>query len=95
LGDKRVLCNGRRGPINGGSRRTGTWQPRPSQRNEGLMLIPTSDIADWRDLQDKVAMFFAEMGYQTKSPRLVDLAGRGRKEIDVYVEDEQASTKLC
>ena len=55
------------------------------------MLIPTSDIADWRDLQDKVAMFFAEMGYQTKSPRLVDLAGRGRKEIDVYVEDERAS----
>lgn len=28
------------------------------------MLIPTSAIRDWRDLQDKVADLFREMGYK-------------------------------
>ena len=55
------------------------------------MLIPTSAIANWRDLQDKVAMIFSEMGYHTESPRHIELAGRGRKEVDVYIRDERAS----
>lgn len=55
------------------------------------MLIPTSDIANWRDLQDKVAMMFKEMGYYSKSPRVVELGGRGKKEVDVYIKDERAS----
>jgi hypothetical protein len=55
------------------------------------MLIPTSAIADWRDLQGRVAMIFSEMGYYTETPRHVELAGRGKKEVDVYIKDERAS----
>jgi hypothetical protein len=36
-------------------------------------------------------MIFAEMGYQAKSPYHVELSGRGRKEVDVYIKDERAS----
>jgi hypothetical protein len=53
------------------------------------MLIPTSAIADWRDLQGRVAMIFSEMGYYTETPRHVELAGRGKKQVDVYIKDEQ------
>ena len=55
------------------------------------MLIPTSAIANWRDLQDKVAKLFSEMGYYTESPHHVELAGRGKKEVDVYIRDDRAS----
>ena len=55
------------------------------------MLIPTSDIEDWRDLQNKVAMLFTEMGYYAESPHTVELAGRGKKEVDVYIRDDRAS----
>ena len=55
------------------------------------MLILTDQITDWRDLQNKVAELFNEMGYLPTTPKLVDLAGRGQKEVDVYVEDPRAS----
>jgi len=55
------------------------------------MLIQTSQIRDWRDLQDKVAMLFREMGYEINTPFTVELAGRGRKEVDVYIVDPRAS----
>jgi|SRR5271166_4588015 len=55
------------------------------------MLIQTSEISNWRDLQKKVATLFLEMGYRTESPYIIELAGRGKKEVDVYVEDERAS----
>jgi predicted Mrr-cat superfamily restriction endonuclease len=55
------------------------------------LLIPTDQITDWQDLQNKVAQLFAEMGYRTTTPKVVDLAGRGRKEVDVYIEDPRAS----
>lgn len=48
------------------------------------MLIPTGAIRDWRDLQDKLADLFREMGYEVRSPHVVDMV-RGRKEIDVHV----------
>lgn len=54
------------------------------------MLIPASAIRDWRDLQDKVADLFREMGYEVRSPHVVDMV-RGRKEIDVYVVDPRTS----
>jgi hypothetical protein len=55
------------------------------------LLIPTSQIENWHDLQDKVAMFFREMGYEAATPFTVDLAGRGKKEVDVYIHDPRAS----
>jgi hypothetical protein len=55
------------------------------------MLFPTSKIKNWRDLQDKVAILFREMGYDATTPFTVELAGRGNKEVDVYIRDPQAS----
>jgi Restriction endonuclease len=54
------------------------------------VLIPTKDIRDWRDLQDKVANFFQEMGYEVRSPHVVKHV-RGSKEVDVYVRDPRTS----
>jgi hypothetical protein len=54
------------------------------------MLIPTKNIRDWKDLQDKVANLFREMGYEVRSPHVVQHV-RGSKEIDVYVRDPRTS----
>ena len=54
------------------------------------MLIPTEKISDWRDLQDKVADLFREMGYEVQSPHVVQHV-RGSKEVDVYVRDPRTS----
>lgn len=55
------------------------------------MLTPTTTISDWRDLQEKTRRLFAEMGYVAEVSRQAILAGRGKKEIDVYVTDPHAS----
>ena len=55
------------------------------------MLIPTGQVKDWRDLQGKVAMLFREMGYEATTPFTIELAGRGKKEVDVFVYDPRAS----
>src|ERR1700754_2667432 len=55
------------------------------------MLIPTDEILDWSDLQEKVAMFFRELGYEAATQLTVELAGRGRKEVDVHIRDPRAS----
>lgn len=54
------------------------------------MLIPAKDIRDWKDLQDKVAELFREMGYDVMSPYLLKHV-RGSKEVDVYVRDPRTS----
>jgi hypothetical protein len=36
-------------------------------------------------------MLFSEMGYDSEVSKIVDLAGRGKKEIDVFVKDKLAS----
>ncbi len=54
------------------------------------MLIPTRDIRDWKDLQDKVANLFREMGYDVLTPHVIEHA-RGSKEVDVYVRDLRTS----
>lgn len=36
-------------------------------------------------------MLFREMGYEATTPFTVDLVGRGKKEVDVYVRDPRAS----
>lgn len=54
------------------------------------MLIPSSQISGWKDLQDKVAQLFKEMGYDVQSPHIVKHV-RGEKEIDVYVSDPRTS----
>jgi hypothetical protein len=55
------------------------------------MLISTASVADWRDLQEKTRQLFAEMDYEAEVSRSVELAGRGKKEIDVFVTDPHAS----
>lgn len=55
------------------------------------MFIPVSQVADWRDLQNKVCQLFNEMAYEAETTKTVELAGRGSKEIDVYVKDPLAS----
>lgn len=57
------------------------------------MLIPDADVKDWKDLQDKVAAFFLEMGYHAVTPADVELSGRGVKEVDALVEDKRASVR--
>ena len=49
------------------------------------MFIPVNQVADWRDLQNKVCQLFKEMAYEAETTKTVELAGRGSKEIDVYV----------
>ncbi len=55
------------------------------------MFIPINQVTDWRDLQNKVCQLFNEMAYEAETAKTVDLAGRGSKEIDVYVKDPLAS----
>jgi hypothetical protein len=55
------------------------------------MFAKTASVLDWRDLQKKVARIFREMGYEVEIEKEVALAGRGKKEIDVYVTDPSAS----
>lgn len=55
------------------------------------MIIKNSQIKDWKDLQRKVKELFSEMDYETDESKKVDLAGRGKKEIDVYIKDNLAS----
>lgn len=54
------------------------------------MLIPTSQIQNWKDLQEKVADLFREMGYEVRSPHVLQHV-RGAKEVDVYVRDLRTS----
>ncbi len=59
---------------------------------EGRVMFTSIDhVRDWRDLQTKVCQLFDEMGYRTDIEKVVELAGRGKKEVDVYIEDPLAS----
>lgn len=55
------------------------------------MFIPNEAVTDWKDLQNKVAELYIEMGYIAKVQQTIELAGRGSKEIDVLVTDPTAS----
>jgi hypothetical protein len=55
------------------------------------MIIPNDSVENWTALQERVKELFLEMGYQARSPYSIELAGRGKKEIDVLVEDPNAS----
>lgn len=55
------------------------------------MFTKTEAVTDWKDLQEKVSRLFCEMEYETDIGREVQLAGRGKKEIDVFVTDPNAS----
>lgn len=60
------------------------------------MIIPNDDVADSDDLETKVAKFYNDMGYVAKTLKVIELAGRGKKEVDVYVEDQRTSVKtIC
>lgn len=54
------------------------------------MLVPTVEICDWKDLQNRVTELFREMGYVAHSPYIVHLV-RGQKEVDVFVSDPRTS----
>lgn len=61
------------------------------------MRIFDHEPADWRELQDRVAQLFSEIGCDVKVAEQVKLV-RGEKEIDVSVRDPQttpASVYLC
>ena len=61
------------------------------------MRIFDHEPADWRELQDRVAQLFSELGCDVKVGEQVTLV-RGGKEIDVSVRDPQttpASVYLC
>jgi len=55
------------------------------------MFTAIDKVTDWRDLQNKVCQLFKEMGYDTEIEKVINLAGRGKKEVDVYIEDPLAS----
>lgn len=55
------------------------------------MFTPSTSISDWRDLQEKTCRLFSEMDYVAEISKQVSLAGRGKKEIDVFVTDPNAS----
>ncbi|MFC7380097.1 restriction endonuclease [Brevundimonas sp. GCM10030266] len=61
-----------------------------SDEDTHAMLIPTSEIRNWKDLQDRVANLFRDMGYEVSSPLTVELV-RGKKEVDVHVVDPRTS----
>lgn len=61
------------------------------------MRIFDNEPADWKELQDRVAQLFSEMGCDARVGERVKLV-RGEKEIDVLVRDPQstpASVYLC
>ena len=61
------------------------------------MRIFDQESTDWRELQDRVAQLFSEIGCDVKVAEQVTLV-RGQKEIDVWVRDPQttpASVYLC
>jgi Restriction endonuclease len=72
-------------------RRSGGTLPTVLCIYEVIMFIPVSQVTDWRELQNKVCQLFNEMGYEAETTKTVELAGRGAKEIDVYVKDPLAS----
>ena len=55
------------------------------------MFIQTSSVVNWQDLHVKVVQLFREMDYIAEMGQILELAGRGRKEIDVVVTDPLAS----
>jgi hypothetical protein len=61
-----------------------------SDEDTNAMLIPTSEIRNWKDLQNRVAALFRDMGYEASSPLTVELV-RGKKEVDVHVVDPRTS----
>ncbi len=50
------------------------------------MKVFNSRPATWRDLQEFVGNLFKEIGYTVAVSKKIDL-GKGKKEIDVYVQD--------
>jgi len=64
---------------------------------ETSMRIFDTEPADWRELQERVAQLFSEIGCDARIGETVTLV-RGKKEIDVLVRDPEttpASVYLC
>jgi len=57
-----------------------------------IVFTPNDKVKDWKDLQTQVAQLFVELGFTVHTPYVAELAGRGRKEVDVYAEDRKASS---
>ena len=55
-------------------------------------MIYSFSPTSWRDLQDKVAQVFRDLGFKTEVEKDTDL-GRGGAEIDVYAVDETQNPK--
>ncbi|MFM5527711.1 restriction endonuclease [Aeromonas veronii] len=55
------------------------------------MFTTVDKIKNWKDLQLKVCQLFNEMDYETEIEKTIELAGRGKKEVDVFIKDPSAS----
>lgn len=56
-------------------------------------MIFDKEPNNWRDLQNFVGQMFKECGFETEVSKVVDLV-RGKKEIDVYTQDNSSEYKL-
>ena len=56
-------------------------------------MLPIYDTApkDWRDLQNKVAKIFMDIGFETFTEKTISLV-RGTVEVDVYAQKKKAKT---
>lgn len=55
-------------------------------------MIFNSRPKDWQELQTMVGQLFNEIGYQVEVSKVVELV-RGKKEVDVYVQDNTSEYK--
>lgn len=55
-------------------------------------MIFDKEPNNWKDLQNFVGQMFRECGFQTEISKVVDLV-RGKKEIDVYTQDNSSEYK--
>lgn len=56
-------------------------------------MIFNQQPQDWQELQNVIGKLFREVGYQVDLSKVVDLV-RGKKEIDVFVQDTSNEYKL-
>jgi hypothetical protein len=55
-------------------------------------MIFDNEPNNWKDLQNFVGQMFNECGFETEISKVVELV-RGKKEIDVYTQDNSSEYK--
>lgn len=57
-----------------------------------MLPIYNKEPSDWKDLQDKVAKIFSDIGYETQTEKTIALV-RGSVEVDVFAKKNKARTE--